>query len=134
MLLGPIWGAVLGGLIDISAFFIWHSDLNYIFYFSLLSMLRGFLAGYIYNYIFKNFNWKSVVSSVACPHLLISGFLIPLFSIVFYYIFKGMSKSTELKKLHNKLEELAKTDDLTGLSNRRHFMEFLDKMISLSKR
>lgn len=161
ILLGPLWGAVLGGLVDVLAFFIWHSDLNYIVYFTLLTMLRGFLAGYIYNYVFSEFNWKSIVCSIALPHFLISGvliplllnlyygvpilsnikirvfiqiFTIPLYSVIFYYIFNGMRKSAELRKLHDRLQKMLRTDELTGLSNRRHFMEFLDKMISLSKR
>ena len=135
--------------------------MNYMFIFTLLTMLRGFISGYIFNFIFKRFNWKSVVTSIAFPHLLISGiiipvalyynygvplinnirirliiqiFTIPIFTVIFYYILKGMKKSKELKTLHSKLKEMLKIDDLTGLSNRRHFMDFLNKMHSLSQR
>jgi len=45
-----------------------------------------------------------------------------------------MKKSKELKSLHSKLKAMLKIDDLTGLSNRRHFMDFLNKMHSLSQR
>jgi len=161
MILGPIWGAVAGGFIDISSFLIWHIDMNYMFIFTLLTMLRGFISGYIFNFIFKRFSWKSVVTSIAFPHLLISGiiipvalyynygvplinnvrirliiqiFTIPIFTVIFYYILKGMKKSKELKTLHSKLKDMLKIDDLTGLSNRRHFMDFLNKMHSLSQR
>lgn len=161
MLLGPIWGAVTGGFIDVSSFLIWHNDMNYMFVFTLLTMLRGFIAGYIFNYMFKSFNWKSVIVSIAFPHLLISGilipsvlyynygvplfnnsqirifiqvFTIPLFTVIFYYMLNGMKKSKELKSLHSKLNEMLKVDNLTGLSNRRHFMDFLAKMHSLSQR
>ncbi len=161
MILGPIWGAVAGGFIDIFSFLTWHSDMNYMFIFTLLTMLRGFISGYIFNFIFKRFNWKSVITSIAFPHLLISGiiiptvlyysygvplinnirirliiqiFTIPIFTVIFYYILKGMKKSKELKALHSKLKEMLKIDELTGLSNRRHFMDFLNKMHSLSHR
>jgi diguanylate cyclase (GGDEF)-like protein len=124
-------------------------------------MLRGFLAGYIFNYIFNKLKIKSVIISIAVTHLLISvvfipGLLnyhynvpfinnmqirliiqlvaIPLFSLVFYYILKGMKKSKELKNLHTRLKELLKVDELTGLSNRRDFMDYLNEMVSLSKR
>jgi predicted signal transduction protein with EAL and GGDEF domain len=124
-------------------------------------MLRGFLAGYIFNYIFNKLKIKSVIISIAVTHLLISvvfipGLLnyhynvpfinnmqirliiqlvaIPLFSLVFYYILKGMKKSKELKNLHTRLKELLKVDELTGLSNCRDFMDYLNEMVSLSKR
>jgi len=161
MILGPLWGATIGGFIDLISFFIWHSDMNYIIGFTLLTMLRGFLAGYIFNYVFNKFKIKSVITSIAVPHLLISAVFIPgllnyyynvpfvnnmrirliiqfvtipLFTLVFYYILKGMKKSKELKNLHTRLKELLKVDELTGLSNRRHFMDYLNKMVSLSKR
>ena len=161
MILGPLWGAVIGGFIDLISFFIWHSDMDYIIGFTLLTMLRGFLAGYIFNFFFHEFKIKSVITSIAVPHLLISAVFIPgllnyyynvpfinnmrirliiqlvtipLFTLVFYYILKGMKKSKELKNLHTRLKELLKVDELTGLSNRRHFMDYLNKMVSLSKR
>ena len=161
MILGPLWGAVIGGFIDLISFFIWHSDMDYMVGFTLLTMLRGFLAGYIFNFFFHEFKIKSVITSIAVPHLLISAVFIPgllnyyynvpfinnmrirliiqlvtipLFTLVFYYILKGMKKSKELKNLHTRLKELLKVDELTGLSNRRHFMDYLNKMVSLSKR
>lgn len=161
IILGPIWGALIGGFVDTISFFLWHNDMNYIFTFTLLTMLRGFLAGYIYNYLFKKFNLKAIITSIALPHILISGFLIPfslyyyynvplfnnmrirlliqiltipLFTLIYYFILNGMRRTTELKELHTKMEKMLKKDDLTGLSNRRHFMEFLHKMLTLSKR
>ena len=161
MILGPLWGAVIGGFIDLISFFIWHSDMDYMVGFTLLTMLRGFLAGYIFNFFFHAFKITSVITSIAVPHLLISAVFIPgllnyyynvpfinnmrirliiqlvtipLFTLVFYYILKGMKKSKELKNLHTRLKELLKVDELTGLSNRRHFMDYLNKMVSLSKR
>lgn len=41
---------------------------------------------------------------------------------------------TELKKAEAKLRELATTDSLTGISNRRHFMELAARELSLSMR
>ena len=161
MILGPLWGAAIGGFIDLISFFIWHSDMDYMVGFTLLTMLRGFLAGYIFNFFFHEFKIKSVIASIAVPHLLVSALFIPgllnyyynvpfinnmrirliiqlvtipLFTLVFYYILKGMKKSKELKNLHTRLKELLKVDELTGLSNRRHFMDYLNKMVSLSKR
>ncbi|MFW5891535.1 MAG: GGDEF domain-containing protein [bacterium] len=43
-------------------------------------------------------------------------------------------KNIKLKKANQKIEELLRTDKLTGLSNRRHFMEYFGKMISNAKR
>lgn len=43
-------------------------------------------------------------------------------------------KNIKLKKANQKIEELLRTDKLTGLSNRRHFMEYFEKMISNAKR
>jgi diguanylate cyclase (GGDEF)-like protein len=43
-------------------------------------------------------------------------------------------KNIKLKKANQKIEELLRTDELTGLSNRRHFMEYFEKMISNAKR
>jgi diguanylate cyclase (GGDEF)-like protein len=43
-------------------------------------------------------------------------------------------KNIKLKNANQKIEELLRTDKLTGLSNRRHFMEYFEKMISNAKR
>ncbi len=43
-------------------------------------------------------------------------------------------KNIELNKTRAKIEKLLRTDELTGISNRRAFMEFLKKIYSLSKR
>ncbi|ADQ13686.1 GGDEF domain-containing protein [Halanaerobium hydrogeniformans] len=43
-------------------------------------------------------------------------------------------KNVKLEKANQKIEELLKTDKLTGLSNRRHFMEYFEKMIANAKR
>ena len=43
-------------------------------------------------------------------------------------------KNLKLKKANKKIMELSQTDKLTGLSNRRYFMEYLEKWISYSKR
>ena len=43
-------------------------------------------------------------------------------------------KNSKLEKAKMKIEELLKTDKLTGLSNRRYFMEYFEKMIANAKR
>ncbi len=43
-------------------------------------------------------------------------------------------KNVELEKARSRIEELLRTDDLTGISNRRAFMEFFEKIFSLSRR
>lgn len=161
IILGPLWGAVIGGVIDIIAFNLWHSDLSYLFILTLSTIFRGFLAGYIYNYVFKNFSIKAIFTSLAVPHLLTSGLIIPavlnyyynipllgnlrvrilvqiitlpIFTLVFYYILNGMKKSKELRILHQKLKVMLNKDHLTGISNRKHFMDFLNKMYTMSKR
>lgn len=161
IILGPLWGAVIGGVIDIVAFNLWHSDLSYLFILTLSTIFRGFLAGYIYNYIFKNFSIKAIFISLAIPHLLTSGLIIPavlnyyynipllgnlririlvqiitlpVFTLVFYYILNGMKKSKDLRTLHQKLKVMLNKDHLTGISNRKHFMDFLNKMYTMSKR
>ena len=161
IILGPLWGAVIGGIIDIIAFNLWHSDLTYLFILTLSTIFRGFAAGYIYNYIFKSFSVKAIFTSLAVPHLLTSGLIIPailnyyynipllsnlrvrilvqvitlpIFTLAFYYILKGLKKSKELRTLHQKLKVMLNKDDLTGISNRKHFMDFLNKMFSMAKR
>jgi len=161
IILGPLWGAFIGGVIDLIAFNIWHSDLSYLFIFTLSTIFRGFTAGYIYNYLFKSFSIKSVFTSLAVPHLLTSGLIIPavlnyyynipllsnlrvrilvqiitlpIFTLAFYYILRGFKKSKELRTLHKKLKVMLNKDELTGISNRKHFMEFLNKMFTMAKR
>lgn len=159
--LGPFWGAVTGGMIDFISYNIWNNSLDYVFILTLVSALRGFLSGYIFNDLYKRFDIKAVISSIALPHLLISGFLIPLilywefsvplfnnvrtrvtiltftipvYTVISYYILKYFKQNKEFYELHAKLKEIVKVDSLTGLSSRREFMDFLDKMISLSRR
>ncbi|MCF8001926.1 MAG: diguanylate cyclase [Halanaerobiales bacterium] len=161
IILGPLWGAVIGGVIDIIAFNLWHSNLSYLFILTLSTIFRGFTAGYIYNYIFKNFSVKAIFASLAIPHLLTSGLIIPailnyyynipllrnlrvrivvqiitlpIFTLAFYYLLKGLKKTKELRSLHQKLKVMLNKDDLTGISNRKHFMEFLNKIFSMAKR
>lgn len=161
IILGPLWGAVIGGVIDVVAFNLWHSDLSYLFILTLSTIFRGFLAGYIYNYVFKNFSIKAIFTSLAVPHLLTSGLIIPtvlnyyynipllgnlrvrilvqiitlpIFTLVFYYVLNGMKKSKELRILHQKLKVMLNKDHLTGISNRKHFMDFLNKMYTMAKR
>src|SRR5690606_26223368 len=43
-------------------------------------------------------------------------------------------RQEQLEALNRELEKMARTDALTGLSNRRHFMEQLDKEILRSVR
>ena len=43
-------------------------------------------------------------------------------------------KNVELEKTRARIEELLRTDELTGISNRRAFMEFYEKFYSLSRR
>ncbi|MDZ7671653.1 MAG: diguanylate cyclase [Halanaerobiales bacterium] len=160
MILGPIWGLVIGGTVDIISFRLWHFDLNYLFIFTLITMLRGFLAGYIYNYLFKKFSMEAILASIGVTHVLVSSFFIPVvlyytygvplinniqvrlfiqilaipvYSLAFFYILKGMNKSKELKKLHKELQVMLKFDDLTGLANRRSFMDYFKQKLSQAK-
>jgi len=43
-------------------------------------------------------------------------------------------KNVKLEKAKQRIEELLKTDKLTALSNRRHFMDYFEKMIANAKR
>jgi len=160
IILGPIWGALIGGAVDIISFRLWHFDLNYLFILTLVSMLRGFLAGYIYNYKYKKFSMKAIITSIGITHVLVSLILIPVilyytygvplinniqvrlliqiiaipvYSLAFYYILKGLKKSKELKNMHNKLQIMLKYDDLTGLANRRYFMSYFEEKLSEAK-
>jgi LytS/YehU family sensor histidine kinase len=72
IILGPLWGALIGGVIDVIAFNIWHSDLSYLYIFTLSTIFRGFTAGYIYNYIFKSFSIKAIFTSFACSSAFIN--------------------------------------------------------------
>ncbi len=47
---------------------------------------------------------------------------------------KLAKKNKKLEKAKEKIEKLSKTDELTGLPNRRHFMDYLEKMISQARR
>jgi ECF transporter S component (folate family) len=161
MFLGPFWGAVIGGLIDIISYYVWNSNLDYVFLITITSILRGFASGYIFNNYFKKFSLRSVVYSIALPHYIISGILIPLilyfeFSIPFfnnfrirstilaftipiyiiiaYYILSYFKKDRELKLMHKKLQEMVKYDDLTGLYNKKEFITYLNKMIAFARR
>lgn len=161
MFVGPFWGAVTGGLIDIASYYTWNSHLDYLFLITATSMLRGFASGYIFNNYFKKFSLKAVVYSIAFPHYLISGILIPLilyfqFAVPFfnnfrirstiliftipiyillaYYILNYFKKGRELKSMHKELKELLKHDDLTGLYNKKEFINYLNKMIAYANR
>ncbi len=161
ILLGPLWGGVIGGLVDLISFFIWHSDLEYMFVFTLITILRGFMAGYIYNYMFNKMSLKAVFISITVSHLLVSAlaipmvlnraygvplldnmvlrlaiqlFTIPAYTLITYYILRAMKESKELQALHLKMKKMIKTDELTGIFNRRYFMEYLERMYSLAQR
>ncbi|PUU89424.1 diguanylate cyclase (GGDEF) domain-containing protein [Halanaerobium congolense] len=43
-------------------------------------------------------------------------------------------KNFHLQEANKKIKELARTDELTGLSNYRHFIEYTDRVISYSQR
>lgn len=45
-----------------------------------------------------------------------------------------LKKSNELRTMNKKLRKLSVTDELTGLYNRRHFDQHLDKEVALTKR
>ncbi|GAB6137715.1 GGDEF domain-containing protein [Halanaerobaculum tunisiense] len=47
---------------------------------------------------------------------------------------KLTKKNKKLNKANKRIENLLRTDELTELSNRRHFMEYFKKMIARSKR
>lgn len=43
-------------------------------------------------------------------------------------------KNRELEKANRRIEKLSRTDTLTGLANRRHFLDYFEKMISQARR
>ncbi|MBS3813237.1 GGDEF domain-containing protein [Candidatus Bipolaricaulota bacterium] len=47
---------------------------------------------------------------------------------------KLTKKNKELERANEKIEELSRIDVLTGLANRRHFMDYFEKMISQARR
>ena len=47
---------------------------------------------------------------------------------------KLSKKNKELEKANKRIEKLSKTDVLTGLANRRHFMDYFEKMMSQAHR
>lgn len=47
---------------------------------------------------------------------------------------KLAKKNKKLEKANERIEKLSKTDVLTGLANRRHFMDYFEKMISQAQR
>ncbi len=161
ILLGPWWGLALGGTLDFVSVFLWHGGENYIFSFGLLVMLRGFLAGFIFNHLFSEFNWKSLITSILVPYIVTTaiGFplalnyvfgtpiwenvytrltfqalVTPIYILIAYFIVKGIKEGRKVRELNEQLEKLLKVDELTGLSTRRHFNEFLGKMVALSHR
>ncbi|MBF8435861.1 diguanylate cyclase [Halanaerobiaceae bacterium Z-7014] len=158
---GPFWGALAGGLIDLFSFNLWQSHLDFNLAIHLASIFRGFLAGYLYNYYFKSFSLKTVFFSVSIPFISVSTIMIPgilylhysvdlvtniqnrslillaylpLVVPIIYYILNYIKQNKDIRVMHDRLQELVKIDDLTGVSSRRHFLEYLNKMISYSKR
>jgi len=161
ILLGPLWGAGLGWFVDLIAVYLWHGIEEYMISFGLITAARGFLAGYIFYFLFPRFSLKTMVASIAIPALLISVLAnpiilyfsfgapllrniwlrltlqvvaVPLFVGISFFVVRGIRESQELKKVNRALEDLLKKDELTGVATRRHFMEFLDKMYSLARR
>ena len=162
ILYGPLIGIILGGIIDVFAVLIWYGIEDYIISFTLSTMLRGFLAGYIYNNIFKSkFNLKNIIASIFIPYLIVSvlinsfllykiydlslidnlilritvqGLVVPVYIFITYFILKLIENQKELKLLNEKLKKILRKDDLTGLFNRKAFMEYFNKMKSLSQR
>ena len=161
ILLGPLWGMTLGGALDFLGVLLWHGIENYVPIFGLLVMLRGFLAGYIFNHMFARFNWKAIITSIIVPYIVTTaiGFplalnwvygvpiweniyirltfqalVTPIYFLISYFIVKVIKEGRKVRELNSRLEELLKVDELTGLSTRRHFNEFLGKMVSLSHR
>lgn len=47
---------------------------------------------------------------------------------------KLAKKNKKLEKANKRIEKLSKTDELTGLANRRYFMDYFEKMISQARR
>ena len=158
---GPLWGALAGSLIDLLSFRLWQSHLDFNLAIHLLSIFRGFLAGYLYNYYFKSFSLKAIFFSVSIPFLSVSTIMIPLvlylqYSVnlvtniqnrslillvylpiavpAIYYILGYIKQNKDLRIMHDRLQKMIKTDDLTGVSSRRNFQEYLNKMISYSRR
>ncbi len=161
ILLGPLWGMVLGGVLDFAAVFLWHGIENYVLIFGLLVMLRGFLAGFIFNHMFSKFNWTSLIAAILGPYIIttaigfpialnwvygvpiwesiyirltVQALVTPIYVLISYFIVKGIKESRKVRDLNKKMEKLLKVDELTGLATRRHFTEFLEKMVSLSHR
>ncbi len=161
ILLGPLWGMALGGVLDFVSVFFWHGIENYVLIFGLLEMLWGFLAGLIFHHMFSRFNWKAIITSIIVPYIVTTaiGFplalnwvygapiwesiytrltfqalVTPIYFLISYFIVKGIKEARKVRELNEQLEKLLKVDELTGLSTRRHFYEFLGKMVALSHR
>ncbi len=161
ILLGPLWGAGLAWFVDLIAVYLWHGIEEYMISFGLITAARGFLAGYIYYFLFSRFSLKTMAVSIAVPAILISVLAnplilyfsfgapllrniwlrltlqvvaVPFFVGVSFFVVRAIRESRELKKVNQTLETLLKKDELTGVATRRYFMEFLDKMYSLAQR
>ncbi len=159
--LGPVLGGLTGLGIDVLSVAIWHDIAQFILAFSVIVMVRGILAGYIYKYRFSRFSIKSIFFTIAITYLLTSGLMTPLvlsiyynvpllenlsqrltiqaltipaYTIIAFYILKFRQKTQEMRNMYEKMEEMATTDELTGLANRRKFTSCLEKYISAARR
>ncbi|SDM08706.1 GGDEF domain-containing protein [Halarsenatibacter silvermanii] len=161
MIMGPLPGVLIAFFIDFTSVAIWYGLEQFLFFFAFAVVLRGLLAGYLYNRVFKRFTFKSVFLTIALTYVITSGLLtplalnyhygqplmanighrlsiqalaVPIYAIIAFFILKFREENQKLKKMYIKMEKLAQTDELTGLANRRAFIDTLNKYISAARR
>lgn len=161
IIMGPVPGMLTGFLIDLFSVVIWHGLAEFILLFSLIVMVRGFLAGYIYKYHCRRFSLKATFLSITAAYVVTSGLMtpavlnyyynvpfiasisqrltiqalaIPFYTAIVFYILKFRQKSRQLQTMYARIEKQANTDELTGLANRRAFLCLLEKYLAAARR
>lgn len=160
ILLGPLWGMLLAFAIDFVSVAIWHGLANLIISFSVITMLRAFVAGLLYHYIFNDFSWQKIAATITLTYLLTTVLLtplalyyhygaplgenilqrltyqalaVPVYVIITYLLLNYLKETKKLKLTTAKLKKLVNIDALTGLTNRRAFFEFLKTAIQQAR-
>lgn len=110
-----------------------YGHLKYPIIYSLVSMLF-FTATNIYNFyfdpIYKNIS-KNIKLTLFLYNSLIIFSMLTMFSLLFILQIRGSIRKIERQK--HKLASVANTDPLTGLLNRRKFMEDIQDLIKSNK-
>lgn len=84
IVLGPIWGLVVGALADVIGFFAKPMGFSYLPTFTVVSALIGLIPGLMYRYVFKKKLLLAVVVSVVIDMLLVNGLLATYFLALVY--------------------------------------------------